>query len=80
MDDVNYVSWSRRIIDSDVMRDVLWLHSDSFKLLNMCSIVLIMDNTYKTNKYRLSLLEMVGMASIELTFAVVFSNIESKRA
>jgi hypothetical protein len=33
---------------------------------------LMVDNTYKSNKYRLSLLTIVGVMSIELIFAVGF--------
>ncbi|CAK8541821.1 unnamed protein product [Lathyrus sativus] len=36
-----------------------------------------MDNTYKTNKYRQPMFEIVGMTSTELTFAVAFAYIES---
>jgi len=31
-----------------------------------------MDNTYETNKYKLSLLEIVGVTSTGLTFSVAF--------
>ncbi|KAI5415612.1 hypothetical protein KIW84_040870 [Lathyrus oleraceus] len=38
-----------------------------------------MDNTYKTNKYRQPLFEIVGMTSTELTFAVAFAYMESEQ-
>jgi len=38
-----------------------------------------MDNTYKTNKYKLPLLEIVGMTSTECTFAVAFAYMESEQ-
>ena len=38
-----------------------------------------MDSTYKTNKYRLPLLEIVGMTSTECTFADAFAYMESER-
>ncbi|XP_058740899.1 protein FAR1-RELATED SEQUENCE 5-like [Vicia villosa] len=38
-----------------------------------------MDCTYKTNKYRQPLFEIVGMASIKLTFAVAFAYMESEQ-
>jgi len=79
IDGENYVSWSRRIDNSEVMRDIMWAHPDSVKLLNLFPIVLIMDSTYKTNKYRLSLLKIVGMTSTKCTFAVAFAYMESER-
>ncbi|KAI5412816.1 hypothetical protein KIW84_057441 [Lathyrus oleraceus] len=38
-----------------------------------------MDSTYKTNKYRQALFEIVGMTSTELTFAVAFTYMESEQ-
>jgi len=46
--------------------------SDSIKFLNIFSIVLFMDNKYKTNKHKLFLVEIIGVASIILTFVAVF--------
>jgi len=43
-----------------VVSDLFWTHADAVKLLNSFNIVFLMDSTYKTNKYRLSLLEIVG--------------------
>ncbi|XP_045810553.1 uncharacterized protein LOC123904996 [Trifolium pratense] len=48
LDDAKYVSWNRRKDDnSDVLSDIFWAHPDSFKLLNLFPIVLVMDNMYK---------------------------------
>ena len=38
-----------------------------------------MDSTHKTNRYRLPLLEIVGVTSTQMTFSVVFVYLESKR-
>lgn len=73
IEDVGYVYWSRRRDNSDVVRDIFCAHPDSIKLLNIFPIVLAMYNTYKTNKYRKPLFEVVGMKSTELTFADAFS-------
>ncbi|CAK8544191.1 unnamed protein product [Lathyrus sativus] len=73
---VSYVYWSRKRDDSEVIRDIFWAHPNLVKLLNIFPIVLVMDNTYKTNKYRQPLFEIVGMTSTELTFAIAFAYIE----
>ncbi|KAJ1390985.1 OTU domain [Sesbania bispinosa] len=75
-----YVYWHRRHEDSDVVRDIVWTHPDALKLLNLFFIVLIIDTTYKTNKYRLPLLEVVRVTSIELTFSVAFAYMEQEKA
>jgi len=56
-----YIHWNRCHESSQVVSDIFWTYPDSLKLLNAFSIVLLMDNTYKTNKYRLPLLEIVGV-------------------
>lgn len=79
IEEANYVYWIRKKDDSEVVRDIFWAHPDSVKLLNIFPIVLVMDSTYKTNKYRQSLFEIVGMTSTELTFAVAFAYMESEQ-
>ena len=60
IEDACYVYWSRKIDESEVVRDIFWVHLDSVKLLNIFHIVLVMDNTYKTNKYRQPMFEIVA--------------------
>ena len=64
----------------DVIRDVFQAHPDSVKLLNVFHYVVVIDSTYKTNRYRLPLLEIVGMTPTSLTFSVAFVFMESERA
>jgi len=66
----NYIHWHRYHESSQVVSDIFWTHPDSLKLLNVFNNVLLMDSTYKTNKYRL--LEIVGVTSTRLTFSVAF--------
>lgn len=74
-----FVYWHRMVETSDVVRDIFWTHPDAIKLLNAFHIVLLIDSTYKTNRYRLPLLEIVGVASTELTFSVAFAYLEFER-
>jgi len=74
-----YIHWHRVHESSRVVSDVFWTHPDSLKLLNAFSNVLLMDTTYKTNKYRLPLLEVVGVTSIGLTFSAAFVLMATKR-
>jgi len=65
--------------DKEVVRDTFWRHLDVVKLLNAFNIVFFMDNTYKTNKYRLPLFEIVGVTCIGLTFSAAFACMEVGR-
>ncbi|XP_058742340.1 protein FAR1-RELATED SEQUENCE 5-like [Vicia villosa] len=74
-----YMCWSRNKENSYIVADIFWTHPDSVKLLNMFPQVLIFDCTYKINRYRLPLLEIVGVTSTKLTFSVAFAYLEHER-
>ena len=41
--------------------------------------MLIIDSTYKTNKYKLLLLEIIGVTSTEKTYSVGFAFLECEK-
>ncbi|XP_050875837.1 uncharacterized protein LOC127079496 [Lathyrus oleraceus] len=70
VDDNSYASRYRIRGDGVTVRDIFLNYPDSIKLFNTFPIVLIIDSIYKTNKYILPLLEMVGVTSIKKTYSV----------
>ena len=52
---------------------------DTMKLTNACNLVFLIDSTYKTNKYRLLLLDIVGVIPIGMTFSVAVVYLEGER-
>ncbi|KAH1194130.1 Protein FAR1-RELATED SEQUENCE 5 [Glycine max] len=72
-----YIHW-HRIKNEDVVRDIFWCHPDSVKLVNACNLVFLIDNTYKTNRYKLPLLDSVGVTPIGMTFSVGFAYVEGE--
>ncbi|KAH1239426.1 hypothetical protein GmHk_08G023869 [Glycine max] len=64
--------------DEDVVRDTFWSHSDAVKLTNACNLICLIDSTYKTNRYRLLLLDIVGVTPIGMTFFVAFAYLEGE--
>jgi len=77
--DNGYVFHFRKYRDYDVVSDIFWAHLDSIKLFNTFSTVLVLDSMYKTNRYRLPLLEFVGNMSTTKTFSIAFAYILSER-
>jgi len=73
-----YIHW-HRIKDEDVVRDIFWCHPDAMKLVNTCNLVFLIDNTYKTHRYKLPLLDFVGVTPIEMTFSAGFAYVEGER-
>ncbi|CAK8541116.1 unnamed protein product [Lathyrus sativus] len=79
LDDNNYVYRYRAYDDGVTVRDIFWTHPDSKKLFNTFPTVLILDSSYKTNKYRLPLFEMVGVISPEKTYSVGFKFLDCEK-
>ncbi|KHN21030.1 Hypothetical protein glysoja_034152, partial [Glycine soja] len=72
-----YIHW-HRLKDEVVVRDLFWCHPDAVKLCNACHLVFFIDSTYKTNRYRLPLLDFVGVTPTTMTFFVGFAYLEAE--
>jgi len=73
-----YIHW-HRLKDEDVVHCIFWCHPDVVKLVNACNLVFLIDNTYKTNRYRLPLLDFVGVKPTWMTFSASFAYLEGER-
>jgi hypothetical protein len=69
----------RVLLGTDTLSDILWAHPNPVKLFNMFPTVLIMDSTYKINKYRIPLLEFVGSTSTGKTYVIAFAFLTSEK-
>jgi hypothetical protein len=65
--------------DTKEIRRLFFLNKKSGHILRKNFEVLVMDCTYKTNKYKMPLLTIVGQTSIGTTFHVGFAFLESER-
>ena len=78
LDRDQYIHW-QRMKDDNVVRDLFWSHPDVVKLTNSCNLVFLIDSTYKTNRYKQLLLDIVGVTPTGMTFFVAFAYLEGKR-
>ncbi|XP_057488525.1 protein FAR1-RELATED SEQUENCE 2-like [Actinidia eriantha] len=74
-----YIEQHRSCENSEIVTDLFWAHPVGLELLRAFPRVLIMDCTYKTNRYRLPLLEIVGVTSTEMTFSVAFAYLQHEQ-
>jgi hypothetical protein len=58
--------------DENRVEALFFAHPDSIKLCRSYNSVILMDCTYKTNKYNMNLLDVVGITSFNTTFFVCF--------
>ena len=72
-----YIHW--HVMNDEVVCNIFWTQPDVVKLLNAFNIVFYMDNTYKTNRYRLPLLEIIGVTCTVLTFSASFAYMKVER-
>ena len=73
----NYIHW-HRLKDEDVVRDIFWTHPDAVKLSNICHLVFVIDSTYTKNRYKLPLLDIVGVTYSGMTFSAAFAYLEGE--
>ena len=78
LDRDQYIHW-HRMKDENVVHDLFWSHPDAVKLINSCNLVFFIDSTDKTNRYKLSLLDIVGVTPTGMTFSIVFAYLEGER-
>ena len=71
----NYIESYRNCENSEIVADLIWTHTCSLDLLFAFPPVLIMDCTYKISRYRISLLEIVGVTSTDMAFSVCFEHL-----
>ncbi|KAK8946660.1 hypothetical protein KSP39_PZI007383 [Platanthera zijinensis] len=71
--DGGYVCYSRVKEDSSQLESMFFSHHFSIKLCRMFPSVFQLDCTYKTNRYRMSLLSIVGVTSINQSFFGIFT-------
>ncbi|XP_012846999.1 PREDICTED: uncharacterized protein LOC105966977 [Erythranthe guttata] len=70
LEEHNYYKWFRTDETTHAVTDLMWAHPQSVELLSKFPYVLLLDSTYKTNQYKLPLLEIVGVTPVGKNFTV----------
>jgi hypothetical protein len=79
LEEKNYVFKCRSECNSKTVQDIFCAHPTSVALFNTFPSVLLMDSTYKTNRYGRPLFEMVGCTSTGNTFNVAFAIMKNEK-
>ena len=66
--------------ETNEITDILWVHPKSLELYINFPTVLIIDATYKTNEYRIPLLEVVGITSTLRTYSLMFAYLANEKS
>jgi hypothetical protein len=65
--------WSRIRLEEGIVTAVLFAHPKSLAYLKSYTEVLILDCTYKTNKYKMPLLNAIGVDACQRSFCIAFA-------
>jgi hypothetical protein len=65
---------------NDEVTHLFWAHPKSIKLAQRFTHSLVMDSTYKTNRFRMPMLHVVGMTSFNTSFTVAIVFMKSETA
>ncbi|RZC52276.1 hypothetical protein C5167_020707 [Papaver somniferum] len=74
----HYVECHRRDKETDALKDIFWAHPESLQLALGSHSVLMVDCTYKTNRFGSLLLRVVGVTSTGKLFTVAFIFLEAE--
>ena len=74
LDNLQESEWVNHVEANEVGNIIVlfFAHPDSVQLANQYNHVVVMDCTYKTNRYRMPLLHIIGMTAFNTTFTVGF--------
>ncbi|KAL8457224.1 hypothetical protein ACS0TY_035171 [Phlomoides rotata] len=64
---------------TNTLKELFFAHPVSVQLVRAFPKILIIDCTYKTNRYRLPYLEIVGVTSTGMTFSVGYMYLEAEK-
>lgn len=73
-----YIYFHQKDAD-DCVTSLFWSNPSSVELMRAFPTILLMDCTYKTNRYRFPLMQMVGVTSTDKTFSVAQSFIMGEK-
>ena len=79
LDEKHYVHYCRSDPNTDEIMDIFWAHPDSILLARCFPSVVMVDCTYKTNRYQLPLLQIVGTTSTSKTFCIALALLYKER-
>ncbi|XP_038698030.1 uncharacterized protein LOC119995588 [Tripterygium wilfordii] len=74
-----YIFYHRTNALTNELEDLFFAYPGSLELLRAFPHVLLMDATYKTNRFRMPLLEIVGVTSTNMTYCIAFVYLNSEK-
>ncbi|XP_065861098.1 protein FAR1-RELATED SEQUENCE 5-like [Euphorbia lathyris] len=71
--DKDYIHWTQAVPGSNVVTHLFMAHPTSITLFRSYYLFVGMDSTYKTNKYKMSFFEIIGMTPSNKNFLIAYA-------
>ncbi|KAC9183977.1 hypothetical protein E3N88_46217 [Mikania micrantha] len=75
----NFIYQTQDDASTDVVEQIFFIHQTSYNIWRAFPHVLLIDTTYKTNKYNMPFVQIVGVTSTHKTFSVAHAFISKER-
>lgn len=72
LDEHHYVTYNQREAASGRVLELFWSHPDGSRLAQCFPTILLLDCTYKTNQWGMTLFHAVGMTSTTQSFTIAY--------
>ncbi|KAI3847456.1 hypothetical protein MKX03_001969 [Papaver bracteatum] len=74
----HYMEWHRKDKETCELKDIIWAHPESTLLAQCFPFMLMIDCTYKTNKFKIPFFHVAGVSSVGTSFTVAYAFIEEE--
>ena len=78
LDTKDYVYYTKENAKTNTVEDIFFFHNKSLRWWRAFPHVLMLDATYKTNKYKLPFVQIVGLTSTNHTFCIAHAFISGE--
>ncbi|XP_026435321.1 uncharacterized protein LOC113333043 isoform X2 [Papaver somniferum] len=74
----HYMVWYRKDEETNELKDIVWAHPESTLLAKCFPSMLMIDCTYKTNRFKVPFFHVAGISSLGTPFTVAYAFIEEE--
>ncbi|KAI3833637.1 hypothetical protein MKX03_022415 [Papaver bracteatum] len=74
----HYMEWHKKDEVTDEVKNIMWSHPESTLLVKCFPSVLMVDSTYKINRFKIPYFHVVGFSSTGYSFTVAYAFLEEE--
>ncbi|XP_022025098.2 protein FAR-RED ELONGATED HYPOCOTYL 3-like [Helianthus annuus] len=79
LEKVGFVFYHRTSQNGERVEDVFFIHPESNMLWRAFPHMLLIDSTYKTNRYKMPLVQIIGVTSMLMSFCIAHAFVSNEK-